>query len=368
MKSLKFASIILVLFSLMSCKDTEEINPEKNTPLVEWVKLDNVDRRILNTKVINGKLHAVSNVDFYYDLKVNESAEIQSFRDYITRIGRYRAPFNGDLLGTRTESDILIFPSYDISLEKGVRIKGLELDESFKSFEDVPVWRGDMFGISNNGSVLIPYRSVQNGIAENTPHFFLFNAKLENDKIEFSEVLKIKQELFSSYQDCNKILSFDDFFLVQIGNRTFKIDNAGVIEEISTNPVIAFKFSQELRSLELDRVANEFIYKKADSNGMNWQVLGRLPNVPALRNAEFVEIDGRIIGFDGLDIFEVAITNGNSLNINYFQSNKLEGGYITSISKLNENTIIISTNCNAPSTNCGIFSKSVSEFFTPRPN
>jgi hypothetical protein len=240
------------------------------------------------------------------------------------------------------------------------------LDENFKSFEDIPLWRGDIFGISNLGTVLVPYRAINNGIAENTPYFFLFNTAVVDNKIEIVNFFNVKNDLFFTYQDVNRIQSFESFFLVEIGSRTYKVDNIGTLTEISTNPMKAFKFGNEIRSLELDRAANEFIFKKADLNGNNWQTVGRFSNEPAIRFAEFVEIDNRIIGFEGIDIFELVI-NGNNIKINYLQNNNLEGGGITSLSLFNSDNVIITTTCVSTGSNCGVFTKSLSDFLKPRP-
>jgi hypothetical protein len=370
MKKLRlFQTIVFlsILALLTNCKEIEEVTPEPVIPTVNWTKLENNTGRLINGKVYEGKLLKLGVSEFFYDLKLNEPSNPQSFREFLTRVGRYKAPFNDKILGTRTETDIFIFPSNDISLNSAIRFSARDLDENFKSFEDIPVWRGDVFGITNLGTVLVPYRAVNNGIAENTPFFFLFNTAIVDNKIEIVNFLNVKNDLFFTYQDVNNIQSFESFFLVQIGQRTFKIDNIGSLNEISTNPMKAFKFGNEIRSLELDRAANEFIFKKADLNGNNWQTIGRFSNEPALRFAEFIEIDNRIIGFEGIDVFELVI-NGNNVKINYLQNNNLEGGSITSISLLNSNTIVLTTNCISPSTNCGIFTKSLSDFLKPRPS
>lgn len=370
MKKLKkFQAIVFlsILAVLTNCKEIEEVTPEPVIPTVNWTKLENSTGRLINGKVFDGKLLKLGVSDFFYDLKLNEPSNPQSFREYLTRVGRYKPPFNEKILGTRTETDMFIFPTNDISLNSAIRFAGSDLDENFKSFEDIPLWRGDIFGISNLGTVLVPYRAVNNGIAENTPFFFLFNTAIVDNKIEIVNFINVKNDLFFSYQDVNSIQSFESFFLVQIGPRTYKIDNIGTLTEISTNPMKAFNFSNEIRSLELDRAANEFIFKKADLNGNNWQTIGRFSNDPALRSAEFVEIDNRIIGFEGIDIFELII-NGNNIKINYLQNNNLEGGGITSISLFNNDTVLITTTCLNATTNCGLFSKSLSDFFKPRPS
>ena len=364
-KIFKIIAFLSILALLANCKEIEEVTPEPNIPVVNWNKLENNTGRLINGRVYDGKLLKLGVSEFFYDLKLNEPSNPQSFREFLTRVGRYKPPFNEKILGTRTETDIFIFPSSDINSNSAIKFSGKDLDANFKAFEDIPLWRGDIFGISTLGAVLVPYRAVKNGIAENTPYFFLLNTAIVDNKIEIVNSLNVKNDLFFTYQDVNKIQSFESFFLVAIGSRTFKVDNIGTLTEISNNPLNTFKFGNEIRSLELDRVANEFIFKKADLNGNNWQILGRFPNEPALRSAEFVEIDNRIIGFEGIDIFELVI-NGNNIKINYLQNNNLEGGFISSISLLNSDTIVLTTSCINPSTNCGVFTKSLSDFLKPR--
>ncbi|WP_291777486.1 hypothetical protein, partial [Cecembia sp.] len=99
-------------------------------------------------------------------------------------------------------------------------------------------------------------------------------------------------------------------------------------------------------------------------NGLNWTDLGRFPNLPALRTARFTTVFGKIIGFDGLDIFEIEIVGGE-LKLNYLQNNNLEGGTMTSIIEYDDK-VLISTTCNSPSTNCGIFIKDQQDFLLPK--
>jgi hypothetical protein len=369
-----FLTLAVLITILIGCKSDEiedispiEPDPEPpvNVEIVDWEKLQSIDQRIINAKNFEGKVHAIGVSEIFLDIKQEIPPAPFSKRSFLTRIGRYMSPFNNEILVTRTESEIFIFDLNNLDENNALRISGSDLDENFKSFEDIPLWNGELMGLSLDGHVLIPFRNVVNGIALDNPSFALLELEMNNGTLEVKNKTIIEEQIFFSFNTCNRVQSFSDFFTVQIGSRVFRISAEGEMVEIFNNSNVIFNFGEELRTFELDRAANEFVLQRGTIDGLNWSVLGRFPNLPALRNARFTEIDNKIIGFEGIDIFEVQLVGGD-INLKYLQDNNLQGGAITSILSY-EDQVLITTNCVNPSTNCGVFLKSKEDFFLPKP-
>lgn len=361
--------LIILFFIFLGCNSDEPENilpeepePPVNVEIVNWEKIESIDQRIINVKNFEGKVHAIGVSDFLID--VFQGDQTVSIRPFLTRIGRYMPPFNKEFIVTRTESELFIFDINNINESSALRITGFDLDENFNSFEDLPLWNGELLGLTNNNHILIPFRNVINGIAQENPSFAIIEIALENGEIQLKNKLIVDERIFFSFQTCNRIQSFKDFFMVLIGSRVFQITTGGEITEVFPTNNVVFEFGQELKTFELDRAANEFILKRNTGNGLNWTDLGRFPNLPALRTARFTTVFGKIIGFDGVDIFEIEIVGGE-LKLNYLQNNNLEGGTITSIIEYDDK-VLISTTCNSPSTNCGIFIKDQQDFLLPK--
>lgn len=364
---------LMILFAvILGCNSDEpedilpdEPEPPVNVEIVNWEKIESVEQRIINAKNFGNKVHAIGASDIFLDVFQGDQTQPVSIRPFLTRIGRYMPPFNRDFLVSRTETEIFVFSLNDFDENKALRISGVELDENFNSFEDIPLWNGELLGLTNTNHVLIPFRNVINGIAQDNPSFAILEVALENGEIELKNKIIVDERIFFSFNTCNRIQSFSNFFMALIGPRVFKITTEGEITEVFPNNNVVFEFGQELKTFELDRAANEFLLKRNAGDGVNWTNIGRFPNLPALRTARFTSVFGKIIGFDGLDIFEIEIVGGE-LKLKYLQSNNLEGGTITSIIEYDDN-VLITTTCNNPSTNCGIFIKDRQDFFLPKP-
>jgi hypothetical protein len=361
---------LMILFTvILSCNSDEpedilpnEPEPPVNVEIVEWEKIDVVDRRIINGKVFENEVHLIGTGDFFHD--IFNFDQIQSFRPFLTRIGRYMATFNNDLLITRTETDILIFNSRKILEDKALSIKGVDLNENFKSFEDIPLWRGEVVGVNSENVILVPYRTVISGIADNTPSISLIKVKENENDLIIESTIDVDLQRSDVYTTIDRIQSFNNFFLVHIGNSIFRVTSDGLVEEILNSASLAFNYGNNFITIQLNRSIDKIIVKKSDEQGSNWLETNQLPNLPALRTATFCIIDDIVIGFDGLDIFSLDLNNFSELK--YLQNNNLEGGTITSILDFNDK-VIITTVCNNPSNNCGAFIKDKKDFFLPKP-
>jgi len=372
-KLFRTLGFIFLISILSNCNSDEPENvlpnepePPVNVEVVDWNKFPGIEGRIIRARNFGGNVHATGVSDVFFDIFRDDQPQPITIRPFLTRIGRYLPPLNENILVTRTENEIFIFNINNISEDKALIIKGVDLDENFNTFEDIPLWNGELLGLNDQNYILIPYRNVVNGIAQDNPSFALLEIASENGQTLLKNKTIIEERIFFSFNTCNRVQSFDDFFLVTIGSRVFKIGIDGGINEIFQTNNVVFKYGSELKTFELDRAANEMVLKRSNGgDGLNWSTVGRFPNSPALRTANFTTIFGEIIGFDGLDIFQAEIIGGN-LNLNYLQSNNLEGGSVTSIIEF-EDKVLITTNCNSPSTNCGVFLKSKEDFFLSRP-
>jgi hypothetical protein len=356
----------LLLVSLTNCKEKDEVTPEPPVvAVVDWKQSENFTVGMFNSKIIEDKLYAISADEFYYDVDINSATQTQSFRQYLTRVGRYKLPVSNKIVVTRTENEIFIFPSNDIKVENAARLKLIDLDPDFKVFEDIPLWQGEAFGITNSGAVLIPYRVQVNGIGIDSPYFVLIKTEIENGKVVIKDTKIIQENLIFYYDNCYRLQSFDNFFLAQVGINTFKIADNGTVEKMSEYDARAIKTNNEITSIEVDRNTGDIYIRRGDLNGNNWRLIGKYPFIQTLNQAEYAFIDNKIVAYLGNNLYHVII-EGNNLKLVELENSKLEGGRITSITQLAGQNIMVTTSCDGPIRNCGVFTKSLSDFFKPK--
>lgn len=347
-------------FIIMAACGEKEDTPEP-MPLVSWEKSDNFPEGLFNAQVINDRLFVVSSGNFYFDAKITSPNNPVSFRNLQTRVGRFKLPVSDRIFATRTETEIYLFPSNDITAGKALKINAKDLDPDFLSFEDIPFWQGDVFSINNAGSILIPYRASAAGMAKNSPFFFLLKPEIINGNVQLSSFVLIREDLIDWFDSCNRVESAGDFFFVQVGSSTFHISNSGAVQKASDFSARLFSSRTESFTMTMDRNSGQFTLRKGSLNGSNWSEMGRFTFNQTLRALNYCIIDNKIIGFNGSEIYELTPT-GNNIQIKRLEDKNLEGGVISSIVQWNDR-VFVSVICDNPIRNCGGFHKSLTDFF-----
>ena len=362
-KIFKTIAFLSILALLTNCKEIEEVSPEPNIPVVNWNKLENFQERVYNMSIINEKLYATGTASYFSDIDVNNDLNPQFFWNYIARTGRYKLPISSKVLVSRSETEIFIFPSDKINPENLLRVPKEDFDAEFRFFEDIPRWEGDFIGLTNSGIALFPYRKIIKGFAKNSPNFLLIKAEVENDVASIKDYKIIDRDvdnLITNFNNCSRIESFDDFFLVQIGQEIYKITTEGVISEFTKS---------QSRSVQVNNTTYSFannINKRiievfaSDRLGNDINLIGQTEYNEIFTRGEFFEVNNQIVIAFRNNIFHVILENGN-IKIIELENSNLDAGDIYEIILLPDNTVLVSNICNTP--NCGVFKKDLKDFF-----
>ncbi|WP_146140121.1 hypothetical protein [Cecembia rubra] len=356
----------LLFFILISgffgCSKEDDSDPiPQPVEIVSWSKSEFVNQGLANTKLFGNVLKAVSGNALFNPLNITSANSPLSFQQFQSRIGRYKLPLSEKAFITRTEREVFVFNPANLSLDNAIRLNMIELDPEFLFFEDIPLWEGEAFGLLPTGTAFIPYRSLSNGVAVNTPSFLLIKTDLENDKIVIKSIQLIKENFIDYYVNCENIESHFDNFYVQLDFFKYKFDNNGNFSKISENKGKIFKYQAGLMSIEIDSRTGNIVAKTSDRNGSNWSIAGSVEYNQLLSLLDFTEIDGKVIGFFGNEIYQLTIGGGTIRRIEL--ENKGLSGRINVITELPNNEILISTSCNSPAGGCGAYTKSKVDFF-----
>jgi hypothetical protein len=362
---MKFNKIYLKAFFLITILGcSKENDPDPIVPTIEiasWAKSEFVNQGLANTRLFGTVLKAVSGSALFNPLSLTSTNAPLIFEQFQSRIGRYKLPISEKALITRTEREVFVFNPANLSLDNAIRLNMVDIDSEFLFFEDIPLWEGEAFGLLPSGTALIPYRSLSNGFAVNTPNFLLIKTDLESDMVVIRSIEIIKENLIDYYVNCEKIESHYDNFYIQLDLFKYKFDSKGNFSRISENKGKIFKYQAGLMSIEIDSRSGNLVARTSDRSGENWAVAGTVEYNQLLSLLDFTEIDGKVIGFFGNEIYHLLIGSGTIKRIEL--ENKGLSGRINSIIELPNNEILISTSCNSAAGGCGAYTKSKSDFF-----
>ncbi|RZS96999.1 hypothetical protein BC751_2596 [Cecembia calidifontis] len=358
----KFYLLGVFLLTILGCSKEDDPDPiPQPVEIVSWSKSEFVDQGLANTKLFGTVLKAVSGNAFFNPLNLTSANFPISFQQFQSRIGRYKLPISEKAFITRTEREVFVFNPSNLNLENAIKLNMVDIDPEFLFFEDIPLWEGEAFGLLPSGTAFIPYRSLSNGLAVNTPSFLLIKTDLENDRVVIRSTQVIKENLIDYYVNCEKIESHYDNFYIQLDFYKYKFDTNGNFSRISENKGRIFKYQEGLMSIEIDSRTGNIVARTSDRNGTNWSVIGTVEYNQLLSLLDFTEIDGKVIGFFGNEIFQLTIGGGTIRRIEL--ENKGLSGRINAITELPNNEILISTSCNSPAGGCGAYTKSKADFF-----
>ncbi len=359
--SIKIIGFLLVTSWLnFACSKDNDKDMDPNTSQTNWEKSKGFEEGIFNSLYIDNKLYLVGANTFYKEAMMNELNSPFGFERYITRPGWHKLPVSNKVLATRTELDVFILPVSNLSDEKFLKVDLKSYDPTFIKIEDIPRWQSEGLGISGNGTVMVPYRTAKDGIAENNPSIMLIKTSNQDNSIVINEVKIIKLQILNYYDLVYQVDSFDNFFLVTVGNVVVQISDTGTITTLGTfNSIRSMTIKNEIISFGIDRVKNEVSYFKSKMDGGNRQLVSKFPLEPLFDGLELTSINDKIVGFKNDKIYLIEIES-NKMKLSELNNSKLEGGFITSITSVNQNMVLVTATCHII---CGGYTKASDKFF-----
>lgn len=360
-----FALGTFFLLFLQGCNPKEEIPTQ---PIV-WERAAGFGTApLLGSSLLNQELFVTSEAGRYPNASLDGPNDYQGFGIEQNAPGRLKFPVSDKVVASRNDYFIVLEAPKNVGLTgKGFRYNMKEIDPDFQYFFDLPYFVGDAIGIDKNGTVLIPYHSVVNGMAKSSPDFIMIKTNLVNDELEIVQIKLIKENYFQGMTGVFKIISFDNFFQINIGPYTFNIDEDEVPELKHEHYSKSFQLGNEIITLGAGYYLNMdtlYLYR-SDLDGENTQLINVFPNSYSLLQLEFTVIEGKIIGYKKSQLFLIDIQESD-IKITELDNTGLEGSYITSVTVADGNRVLV-TSAPIPGFDlAGGFYKPIEELFKPR--
>jgi hypothetical protein len=378
MKSLMFRFICCILLSslLYSCILSEKEEPTPNPPVSDnplpttpWGKHDNFQEGLYNSRVFNNKLTVIGRSLIYPSFTIGSSVDPQSFEAFMSRPGRYKLPISSEVFATRTERDIRFFPKQSITSQNSIQLNVLDLDPDFMAFEDIPYWQGEAFGSTKNGVFIFPYRTINDqNLADNNPKFFLIKTEMEGSNVVIKNKKIIQPTNFNWFASVSRIDSFEKIFVLRSGNLTFAISEEGDVTQVNSIPSKAVQLENSVAVVGTDRSKNEISIYSSSDGGISWTLsVTQKIDDSLILNAEFAGVDGEILAYTGNRIFHL-VRNSSNIQIVELENAGLQNGVISSIVKLDNESVFVTSLCDNNNSNCGGFHKTIDTFFNPKPS
>ncbi|MCH7410842.1 hypothetical protein MM239_15650 [Belliella sp. DSM 111904] len=355
----KTAIAIIIMIYCVACSKVDDIPADPISAQTNWVKSNSVDEAILNSSFSNGELNLIAVENYYKNIHLKSPANPKSFKGFISRPGWHKLPIHNQLFVSRTETDIYIAPSGDMSNESFIKLSPKDYDKNFIRFEDIPSWQGESFGLSGTGLILIPYRTAIAGIAENEPSFLLIETAENQNSVNVANVSLIKPNVIDYFDQVYQISSYDDFFIANIGGVIVQINSDKSINTVgSFNYFKSAVLEDEIVSFGIHLQSNSVTTFKSSKNGKNRTETNKLTLPSEFSDIEITTIDNKIIGFKNDRIYKIELAP-NEMKITPLVNKNLEEGFITSITQAN-NTVVVTALCHVI---CGVYTKPLSDFF-----
>lgn len=374
MKSLfkSFCVIIAILPLLFISACNQDPEDEVDTiPLQEpapWQKSPQITEGLFNSVSTGNEIFAIA-ANRLIRKSIGNQGDVtsQDFSNFLSRAGRYKIPLAQDRIVLHTERDIRIFPNNSINEADGIHLSVFDLDPNFVSFEFIAFWQGEPIGINNNGVALIPYRSSVNNTADQNPSFFLITTSLVNGKVVMDDYKIIKPTNSTFQVGVSRVRSFDNFFVVQIGTAAVAINQDGTFNEINRITSRAVRVNDEVWTLALNRNNSEMTVYKSPIQSSNWSNAGTYSiSNPDIMIADFASVDGQLIAVLPQQLYRLRVLR-NSVEIIELDNTNISSGVITSLIKSSDSEVLVTVLCEGQSTDCGIYTKSINNFFAPKP-
>ena len=358
---------------IFSCEPEEPpVIPEK------WEKVRGFEEGLFDAREIDGKLYTASWTRIYPDASLQEPNNFVDLSPFLGAMGPYKLPISDQLIAVKSPTQLTILPSDDPNPDNALVLNMKDIDPEFLEFNFGGNSKDDELVIYPDGSVIVSYRSRNEGIIKHTPDFLWVKTSVDAEKVVLLDSKLIKEEHFDRSVSVNSMKGFDSFTRVAIGDKTFDIDRAGNME---------LRFEQQSKSIQVAEDIFTFTFTspfentqyqvyKSDLSGKNNQLIATYDssNIAKWDNIVFSEglsnlssVNGIILLQSAWSIYELSM-DGQRFALTELENYGLENGDITSISLLSDSTVLVTSICsdNGVFYNCGGFTKSLENFFKPK--
>lgn len=339
--NLKF---LIAIFSFLSVLVFQSCTPKEEPPAtpIIWEKAAGFgDHPLVNSRYINNQLMVMSSGGIFYDVNINGFSEFKGFGLVLQRPDKYKYPISEKVIALRNEYQVILVAPKNVGLwGKEIVFTMRDLDPGFQYFFELPYFVGDAIGVDGNGTVLVPYHSVKNGQAKSSPDFLMIKTRLVNDELEILETKLIKEDYFPGMAGVYKLVSFENFFQLNLGPYTFNI-GANEIPELKHELITkSLTLGNEIITFGADQASIILQVYKSDLNGENTTLFNTYPNRSILLNTEFSVIEGKIIAFAKGQLFLLEFIE-NDIAIKELDNTGLEGGSISSITQVGSSQVFV---------------------------
>ncbi len=366
MKKLQISKLIIyssIMFLTGSCFEKFDEKPNNQIDSIAWNQVADTGISVYSSSYNDGNLNLISGDKLLYNFQINrENNSVFNFVEFQTRPGWFKLPVSKEFLVTRTELDVILFAINSNSLSAPEKISPKDLDHTFVRFEDIPFWSGyDAFGLTEQGHVLVPYRTSVNGLAENNPSFLLISVSNNGSLIIINDVKIIKLNIVNYYDITSVVYASANFFYVKVGNNLVKIDHQGnATLETSIDGIKFVQLQNKIVGIGYRDSSKKIAILEADLDGSNIKVLNETPSSDNPTHLNFTEIDNRIVAFRDDKIYEFVDLSTNP-TLRELNNSNLENVLISSMFLSKNGEIMITTQCR---TLCGgLYSKPLDKFF-----
>lgn len=366
----------LLLFVCALCVYSCE--PKEQPAILEkWEKAEGFQNGLSFAREINGALYAASRSRVFANASTGGPNDFSELSLFMQSMPPYRLPLSEQLMAAINPSQLFILPAGNSNQENALVLNMRDIDPEFTEFHFLHYEVGEQISIDGNGAVLVPYRSAKDGKQKNTPDFLWVKTAVNAGKVELLEYKLIKEEFFSGISSIRILKDFPNFTRVTIDGNTVDIDHDGNLELRFERFAKSVQVGDEIitfaRPMPFDNLPWE-VYK-SDLSGKNNQLVGTysssqispLDNSILSRMADNLSsVNGIIVANDSDRIYRLTM-NSQGIQLVELENEGLENAQITSITQIDNSSIFVTAVCDSGTfNNCGGFTKSLAEFFSPK--
>lgn len=365
-RKISLLSILVVsITALISCKKSSG----NTDPVVKWEKYQGVATSVglMNSSNKDGNLNILGPSSYYNSIgNVYEGKAPLIFNMGIfPGSGRYKFPVPDKYFVYTTDSKIVIRSAATTpaqSIETSVDMTAM--NAGFSQFLDIPYWQGECISLSKDNYLLVPSRSVNNGVSVPTPFFELVKIipPVTNDyELRIYSTMNIQYNIAIGEMNVKRIQTFGSEFYIVMGAATYRMDTLGSMVKVADKELNILQKGSELFAFSPNFGTQKVEYLQSIDQGKSWLLLGNIPE-DALVNFQYTTINNKIIGFTKGQIYLVEL-NGPSYAITELENDGLSLADITSISMADANTVFVTSHSNSFTNECGGYYKPLQYFF-----
>ncbi len=364
--------VLIILTVLLTNCGTEEPSLTPQDKII-WQAMPELTSSLgyMNSHSFNTGLEILGTSSFYKNVIFEAPGTQSAFPlGMYAGSGRLKFPIGRNFY-VLTDTDKIIVRSVagttTTSIEKMIDLKAL--DENFSQLIDIPYWQGECMAISQEDYLLVAYQAVQNNNVKSTPSFALLQiqAPLQNDgELNILSTRLIQNDIFPGATTVYRIQSFMNYFFVEMGPYTFRMDNQGKMEKVSDQRLNIFEYANTLYAFGYNLNSDSDEFYKSTNAGASWILLDEL-SLSTMAPMHFTSIDNKVVAYSVRHFITFEFSE-SSYTITQLDDEGLSTDYITSITLADNNCVVITMRCNELNDECGVYYKPLENFFEPKTN